>query len=318
VSFREPWWLLALLALVPAVWAYLTLARRERRVADAFVARPLREAVLPARPRWRRHVPVGLFVLGAAGLLLAPSRPHANVQVPDEQATIVLATDVSGSMQATDVRPSRLVAVQRAARDFVEAVPDGIRIGLVTFNHTPVIAHAPTADHDAVQSALARIAPSGGTATGDALNAALEALPDPERGKRRPPQAIVLLSDGHSTRGRDAVEVARRARRMGVRVYTIALGTPAGTIRARNPDGSVSTRTVPPDPATMRTVAQISRGKAYRTADAAALAEVYRTLGSQLSTKTEKREVTAAVAGLALLLTLAGSGLSLRWFGRPA
>lgn len=318
MSFRDPWWLLALLALVPAVWAYLTLARRERRVADAFVTRPLRAAVLPSRAAWRRHVPVALFAVGLAGLLLAPARPYADVQVPDEQATIVLTTDISGSMQATDVQPSRLVAAQRAAGDFVEAVPDGIRIGLVTFNHTPVIAQAPTADHEAVQAALERIAPSGGTATGDALTAALAALPDPERGRRRPPQAIVLLSDGHSTRGRDAVEVARRARRMGVRVYTIALGTPSGTIRARNPDGSVSTRTVPPDPATMRTVAQVSRGKAFRTADAGALAEVYRTLGSRLSTKIEKREVTAAVAGFALLLTLAGSGLSLGWFGRPA
>ena len=318
MSFRNPWMLLALVLLVPAAWAYVLHARRERRMAAAFVSPPLRASVSPSRAGWRRHAPVALFLAAVATLLTAPARPQATVTVPDEQATIVLATDISGSMQSKDVAPSRLVAARDAASDDVDAIPDRIKVGLVSFNHSPAVAQAPTADHAAVQRALSALKPSGGTATGDALNAALQALPDPERGKRRPPQAIVLLSDGYSTKGRDPVTVAQRARELGVRIYTISLGTATGTIEVANPDGTTRTTTVPPDPATMATIAQTSRGKTYRTADAGALAEVYRTLGSQLATKQEQREMTSAVAGISLLLMLGGSGLSLGWFGRPA
>jgi Ca-activated chloride channel family protein len=165
-----------------------------------------------------------------------------------------------------------------------------------------------------VRDALDRLEPSGGTATGDALQAALDALErgDEERGEGPSPAAIVLLSDGASTKGRDPVAVAREAKKAGIPVYTVALGTADGTIPS--PDGGRDR--VPPDRATMRQVAEITGGEAYTAADGDRLARVYEKLGSEVGTKEEQRELTAAFAGGALLLLALGGASALRWFGR--
>ena len=313
MSFGAPI-MLAALALVPAaIVAYVAYGRRRERATAAFAARLVLPSAAPVRPRWRRHWPVAFYGLAGTLLVVSLARPEATVAVPDGRASVVLATDVSGSMQATDVRPSRLAAARSAAKAFLDDVPDDIRVGAMGFNDRPLALTPPTTDREEVRDTLDRLESSGGTATGDALQAALSALERAGRtsGQWRPTAAIVLLSDGASTKGRDPVAVARAVKKAHVPVYTVALGTANGTIPS--PDGG-RTR-VPPDPATMRQVAAITGGQAHTADDADRLAAVYEKLGSKVGTKDEKRELTAAFAGGALVLLALGGGSALRWFG---
>lgn len=310
MSFASPWLLLGL-ALVPLLLlAYVLTERRRRRAAAAFAAPATAVSVVPRRPGWRRHAPLALAGLALAGLIVALARPQVSVAVPAEQASIVLTMDHSGSMQATDVSPSRLIAARDAGEAFLEQVPAKVRVGGVVFDHRTEAIQNPTTDRAALRAALRdAMKPSGGTATGDALAASLAMLAaQPGEGAKRPPGAIVLLSDGESTSGRDPVAVAEEARRAGVPVYTVALGTPQGTL----PDG----KPVPPDTASLQAIAERSGGEAFTAQDADGLSAVYERLGSQVAMKDEQREITGAFAGGAIILLLAGGGLSLRWFRR--
>ena len=226
--------------------------------------------------------------------------------MPNERASVVLVTDTSGSMNATDVGPSRLAAAKAAGERFLDAVPDRLRVGLVAYAEGTHTVLRPTAEHAEVRATLDGLQADGGTATGDALTGALEALG--ERGKNPPPAAIVLLSDGANTSGNDPLEAARAARAAGVPVSTVALGTPDGSLTL--PDGRV--QQVPPDPESLREIAEVSGGRAYAAADAGALEEVYEDLGSQIGTRPEQREITAGVAGAGVLLLLAALGTGLR------
>jgi Ca-activated chloride channel family protein len=310
VSFASPW-LLSGLVLVPVlVFAYGMTERRRRRAAAGFAAPATAVSVVPRRPGWRRHAPLALAGLALAGLIVALARPQVSVAVPAEQASIVLTMDHSGSMQATDVAPSRLVAAREAGEAFLAEVPAKVRVGGVVFDHRAQAIQNPTTDRAALREALREaMKPSGGTATGGALAASLAML-EAQRGAgaKRPPGAIVLLSDGESTSGRDSVAVAEEARAAGVPVYTVALGTPQGTM----PDG----KPVPPDTASLRAIAERSGGEAFTAQDASGLSAVYERLGSQVAMKQERREITGAFAGGAIALLLAGGGLSLRWFRR--
>jgi len=310
MSFQQPLLLLALLAVPAAIALYLGAERRRGRRERAFAAPAVSASVLPRRPGWRRHVPPALGLIALAGLLAALARPQVSVAVPSEQASIVLAMDHSGSMAATDVQPSRLEATVAAGERFLEEVPDRVRVGGVVFDHRAEAVLTPTRDRAALRAALReKMRPSGGTATGDALATSLAMLE--ARGGRegkRPPAAVVLLSDGKSTHGRDPLPVADRARELGIPVYTVALGTDAGTL----PDGE----RVPPDVDSLREIAERSGGRAFTAEQAGALREVYERLGSQVATERQDREVTAAFAGGALALLAFGSGLSLLWFRR--
>jgi Ca-activated chloride channel family protein len=314
MSFQAPLFL-AGLVLVPLVaWAYVAQSRRRARAAEAFALAPVQPSVVPRRPGWRRHVPMAAYALALTALVVALARPETTVAVPDERASIMLVTDISGSMQATDVSPSRLVAARESAEDFLDAVPRDIRVGAMAFNQRPRALSAPTTDRDAVRAALARLEPSGGTATGDALSAALTILArqrSADGSDSPPPSAIVLLSDGTSVRGRNPVDVARDAAEQKVPIYTIALGTDQGTIEVEG-----QTKRVPPDREAMAQVAQISGGETFTPTDADALAAVYERLGSQVGTKMEERQVTAWWAGGAVALLAVAAGLSLAWFGR--
>jgi Ca-activated chloride channel homolog len=317
VSFQAPLFLLGLAAIPVCAALYARFERRARRGREAFARPALMPAVAPRRPGWRRHAAPALYALALAALVVALARPQASVAVDVEQATVVLTTDRSGSMAATDVAPTRLVAARRAAQRFLARVPSRVKVGAVAFNQSAQLVQAPTTDRGDVRDALAALRPAGGTATGDALELALRAVRRAKRpAAKPPPAAIVLLSDGVSVRGRDPLEVARRARRARVPIYTVALGTAGGTIRVPRASGGFRVERVPPDPASLRRIAQSSGGRAYTAASAAQLDAVYERLGSQVAKRREHRQVTAAWAGGALLLVLSGGVLSLGWFGR--
>ncbi len=315
MSFQSPWWLFGLLLLPLAVLGYLAFQRGRRQAAVRFASLATLANVVPATPGWRRHVPAGLLLLSLLALCLALARPQGTFSVARERASVMLVTDTSGSMAAQDVQPDRLSAARGAASQFLDDVPAKIRVGLVAFSSTAATLQAPSTDRAAVKEALGTIEPAGGTATGDGLLAGLTALNRVNQGRStadRIPGAIVLLSDGKATSGSDPLAVATQAKRAGVPIYTIALGTQDGTITT--PDGQQLG--VPPDLDALRQIAETSGGKAFDAPSADALRSAYSDLGSRLGRVPEKREVTSWFAGGAALLLLAGAGLGLAWSGR--
>lgn len=300
--------LLAGLALVPILLvAYVVYERRARARTRALVAPALVAAVTPRRAGWRRHVPVIGGLTALAILLASLAKPQTTVAVAVEQARVVIATDRSGSMQAKDVAPDRLTAARNAAIDFVDSVPDGVKVGAIAFNQAPTVLTSPTDDKGDVKAAIKTIQAAGTTATGDALAQAIKLL----QGGGKAPSAIVLLSDGKSVRGQDVLTVARQAKAAKIPVYTVSLGTASGTITTKS-----GTSQVPPDTATMRQVASITGGKAYSISDAKELSQVYEQLGSKLTKKDKKQDVTSEFAGGALLVLLLGSLAGVRMTGR--
>jgi Ca-activated chloride channel family protein len=315
VSFASPVYLLALVLVPVAVLLYLGEERRRRGQLAAFTSPLTAPSVVRSSPGWRRHVPIIIFLLALALLALGLARPRATVTVDTERAAVVLVTDRSGSMEATDVLPSRLIAARRAANSLLDRVPARLRVGAVMFNQRAEVLEPLTTDRAAVRAALDSVTAAGGTATGEALASALSLVRP--GGKGTTPAAIVLLSDGVSVKGRSPIAVAREARRLKVKVHTIALGTAAGTIRVPRPDGAgVEVRRVPPDPTAMREIARITGGETFSATNAARVEAAFRKLGSSVGRKRENREITAVVAGAALVLILLGAGLSLRWTGR--
>jgi Ca-activated chloride channel homolog len=313
MSFGAPLFLLSLAALPAAALAYVWLRRRPGRYAVRYPGVPVLAGVVRVAPMWRRHLPAGIAALALAALALALARPHATVAVPVERASVVLVTDVSRSMQATDVQPSRLDAARGAAEAFVEGVPDELRVGAVAFSTTPHSIVPPSHDRGPVRAQLDSLRPDASTATGDGLAQALDMLED-EGGDATggPPAAVVLLSDGKTTTGRDPVEVAREARAERVPVHTVSLGTPEGTIT----DSSGNRLPVPPDPETMARIASASGGQSFDVSDSEELDSIYERLGSQIATRPEEREITAGFAAGGLVLLVTSIALSLRAVGR--
>ena len=313
MTLLSPLWLLALLAVPLAVLAYAYAQRRRRRYPVRFTALPALAAVLPTGPQWRRHVPGALFAAALASLAFALARPQTTVAVPVERASVVLVTDVSRSMEATDVRPTRLDAARDAAASFLDEVPDELRVGLVAYSDSAQSLKSPTTDHDEVRAALETLDPLSATATGAGLRTALEDLRRREAGAEGPaPGAIVLLSDGSATDGNAATLAAQEARRMRIPIFTVALGTPAGEVTL--PDGR--RLRVPPDPDALERIARSSGGEAFQAEDADQLDAVYDRLGSQIGTKQEQREITSGFAAGGLVLLVAALGASLRLGGR--
>jgi Ca-activated chloride channel family protein len=323
VSFASPYVLLLLLALPVLVGLYAGEQQRRGRAAQAFAVQRMQPSVAPRRPRWRRHMPMLAFLFAMVILIAAAARPQRTVATPVERASIMLATDVSGSMAATDVQPNRLVAAKQAARAFLDKVPARVNVGVMGFNQTPTVLASPTTDREAARNAIAKMTPGGGTASGEAIATAINALssnPKSQGGanQQQAPAAIVLLTDGKSTSGRSAVQAARAAGQAGIRVYTVALGTDNGTITVPRKGGGTVTKQVPPDPQALQQIAQAGGGKSYTASDTNRLSDVYQQLGSQLGHKTKKKEITAEFAGGGLALLLLGGVMSLGWFGRLA
>lgn len=315
MNFGSPAVLLALFAIPVIIGIYALAQRRRRKYVVRFTAVPVLAGVMASGgvSRWRRHLPAALLLAALAALLVALAKPQTTVAVPVEKASVMLVTDQSGSMRADDVSPTRLAAAQQAARDFLEKVPKELQVGAVSFSDVPQSVAPPSTDRDDVRSLVDGLVADGGTAAGDALQSSLDALDDAGvGGKGRPPAAIILLSDGATTTGADPVEVAREAGKRDIPIYTVALGTPDGTV----PGGFGGSIPVPPDPETLREISKASGGTAYTANDADQLSGVYENLGSRLGTKQEEREITAVFAGGGLILLLGAAFAGLRTTGR--
>lgn len=309
MRFLSPGWLALLAAVAAVAVAYVVVQRRRGRYAVRFAALPLLERVMPRGPGWRRHVPAVAFLLTMTALVLGIARPVMDVQVPRERATIVVAVDVSMSMGAQDVAPSRIDAAVTAAREFVAELPPAFPVGLVLFSGSSTLAVPPTPDRAAVTAAFDRIRLGPGTAIGDAVRTALDAVRTDEGDP--PPARVVLISDGANTTGTPLPAAAAAATAAGVPVSTIAYGTPTGTATI---DGD--TVRVPADVDALADLAAASGGIAYRAESAAELEAVYADIGSSIGFRTEEREVTSAVLAAALLAAFAAAAGSLAWFSR--
>jgi Ca-activated chloride channel homolog len=314
MSFREPL-LLAGLAVVPlALLAYWRAQRRRQRYAVRYPAVDVLAGVA-GRARGR-HVPALFALLALIVLGVALGRPERTVAVEQRQGTVMLVHDVSGSMRATDVKPNRLTAAKEAARTLAKTLPEEFRLGVVAFGTTAQELSGPTTDRSQALRAIDSMKVKGFTAMGDGLQLGLNDIRTPVTGSdRRPtrlPGAIVLLSDGDSTRGRDPKQVAAQLKRFKIPVYAVALGTQGSTVRGS--DGKLSD--VSPDTATLQTIAKETGGRLFTAPTARDLEAVYANLGRGLSTRKEKREVTGAFAGGALALLLAGMITSLLRTGR--
>jgi Ca-activated chloride channel family protein len=311
VSFSSPGWLLGLLLVGVAALAYAWSRSRATRYAVRFPAVSTLKLAAGMESRWRRHLPAALLLAALALLVGALARPHHRVRVPIGRASIMLVTDHSGSMMATDVQPTRLAAAERAARTFIDELPSQVQVGVVTFSDTPDSLQAPTTNHSQVLRVIDAQSAKGATDTGGALQLALNQL---RQDPRHPPSAIVLLSDGATTTGPDPVEVATEAGAQKIPVYTVALGNSDATIP--NPEGAGPPVPVPPDPELLSRIAEASRAQSFTAQDGDQLRSIYEHLGSRLATVARSHDITATfvIAGLALLM---GAALtSSRWRAR--
>jgi Ca-activated chloride channel family protein len=318
VSFHWPLALLGL-AVLPVLGLLYALRERRRAARAAPFVRPaLLPNVVARAPGRRRHLPFALLLVALAALLVGAARPHAAVTTREEEATVVLAIDVSRSMAARDVRPTRLAAARKAALAFLEKVPKEFRVGIVGFGSRATPALPPTTDRSLARASLRSLRPGLGTALGDAVDLATKlGRRARSRTGKVPPTAVLMISDGRNEGGRIAPAVAaRRARSLRVPVYTVAVGTPAGIVRRTLPGGFVETVQVPVSPGTLRAIASTTRGRFFTARDDARLRGVYRGLGSRLARRTTRRELTDVfAAGSGALLLVAGS-LSTLWFRR--
>jgi len=313
VSFASPLSLLALLVVPAVIVGALLMDRRRARYPVAFTNLELLASVAgERRPRARRYVPLGLLVLALACAATALGHPRAKLSEPDQNATIVLLVDVSGSMRANDVLPTRLAAAVAAMNTFLNLLPSQFKVGLAAFSDTPQPLVTPTLNRSLVRQEVSYLEPEAGTALGDGLAAAVAMVSHSLTADgfvRKPgevvPGAIVLLSDGAQNRGTlQPYDAALEAKKAGIRVYPVSLGTPTGTVTFGF--GAFANQVpVPPDPATMRLIAQTTGGRSYTAQTASSVVEIYRSLGSSIGRVDKEVQITSWFAAAAALLLLA-------------
>jgi Ca-activated chloride channel family protein len=310
MRFEQPLWLWLLVLVVALIAAYLVAQRRRSKYAVRFATLPMLEKVAPTRPGWRRHAPAVAFLAALTVLTIAIARPVADIRVPRERATIVVAMDVSNSMAATDVAPNRFEVAQQAAVQFVEELPEKFNVGLVSFARSATVVAPPSTNHQATVDAINGLELTDSTAIGDAVLTSLQAVRtiDPED---PPPSRIVLLSDGGNTSGRPIDEAADAAVQAGVPVSTIAYGTAEGTVNLEGRDIPV-----PADTEALQGLAEATSGEYYAAESDEQLRDVYSDLQSSIGWTTEPREITNLVAGIALITALLAALGSLLWFSR--
>jgi Ca-activated chloride channel family protein len=323
VTFASPYFLLVLL-LVPLVLAYAVwIGRRRSRYAVAFTNLDVLASVAVKQRSWRRWVPLVLFLLALASASAALARPRATVSVPANRATVVLLVDVSGSMRAADVKPTRLGAAQTAMGAFADSVPKAVKLGLVSFSTGPNLLVIPTTDRTLLHEGIDLLTPEAGTAIGDGVALAVQTVKqsvgDAPRSKDgKVPGAIVLLSDGAQTRGTlSPLQGAALAKDAGIRVFTVALGTDHGTLGfgpfggyglggGFGPAAGGPGRRFPvrPDPVTLAAIARETGGQTFRAKSASKVQAIYKQLGGSIAHKKQTREVSSWFTGLAALLVL--------------
>jgi Ca-activated chloride channel family protein len=332
-------WLMLLVPLL--VLAYVWLLRRRKKNALSYASLALVKQALGQTSRWKRHLPPALMLLAIGVLLFAAARPTAVIKLPSAQETIILAMDVSGSMRAADVQPSRLVAAQEAAKAFVGELPRHVRIGVVSFAGTAAVVQAPTQSREDVVAAIDRFQLQRGTAIGSGIVLSLATLfpdagidlsqitgarlmPAPLGEKQDAPKfkpvepgsyntgAIILLTDGQRTTGPDPLDAAKMAAERGVRVYTVGIGTTQGEIIGFE-GWSMRVRL---DEETLKNIALLTRAEYFYAGTAADLKKVYEGLSSKLVVEKKETEITALFAAIGALLALIAASLSVWWFGR--
>ncbi|WP_369372426.1 VWA domain-containing protein [Promicromonospora sp. Populi] len=340
MTFTSPLILLALVPVAALAVAYVLLQRRRTRYAVRFATLPMLDRVAPTRPRWRRHLATGLVLLALAVFATAAAGPQMDLRVPYERATVIIAIDVSGSMEAQDVAPDRITAAKLAAVQFVRELPETVQVGAVAFASDASVVTPVTADRELVVRSIEALQARGGTAIGEAVFASAEEVvrqasaeeaasddgspsgtdaqnPAETEGTEDTedavsiPARLVLLSDGFNTAGRSPAESAQAALEAEMPVSTIAYGTPGGVI-----SNGVSTQSVPADDESLRTLAEDTGGHFYRAESGAELDQVYEDIGSSIGWRTETTLVTTPLVLLGLALAIVATALSLRWFSR--
>jgi Ca-activated chloride channel family protein len=317
LTFLTSWRLVFIAAPAALLIAYLLAQRSRRKAAVRFSSVDLLASVAPKRPGWQRHVPAVAFLAALLVFVLAFAQPARLVRTPRQRATVVLTLDISGSMVATDVSPNRLAAAQEAAREFVNALPPGVQIGLVEFSTTAGVLSAPTSDRATVLSAIDSLQAGGGTATAAAIKLSVQTISTVPTGKggQKAPGTVVLMSDGSPTIGENGMSPsasvsteAAAAKAAGVKVNTIAFGTANGTVTIA---GEVIP--VPADPAAMAQIASATGGRTFSAKTATQLKSVYDEIGRVVGYNVEHRDVTAWFIGVALLLMVAAAAAALTW-----
>ncbi len=320
MSFQSPVALLGLLAIPLLVVVYVLAARGQRRAAGRFTNPALVPNLVPSAPRWRRYVPFVLALAALTLLVVGIARPHIVRSVTRDEATIVLAIDTSRSMSATDVRPSRFDAAHAAAQEFLDTVPESYRVGIVSFSTAASTVLTPTTDRDAAKVALGELRLGSGTAIGNAIARSVELA---STGEQRPttgqasPAAVLLLSDGAQTAGGVTPDDAvKEARKLGVPVSTVALGTRDAAVQVPLPGGLKQRVVVAPDADALKQIAKDTGGTFAEAPSAEKLKEVYRSLGTRLAKDPKRVEVTSAFAAGGAILLVLGGALSTWWFRR--
>ncbi len=346
--------MLWLLLLVPALIALYVLAMRQRKSSLRFANMALVKQALGRSAGLKRHVPPALLLLALTVLIIAVARPTAVVELASSRATVILAMDVSGSMRAQDVQPSRLVASQDAAKTFIANQPADVQIGIVAFAGAAMLVQAPTLDRQALTTAIDSFTLRRGTAVGAGVLASLATIfpdddfdvgsndsfaqlgvpsrgglesrplgaPAPNAGVQRLPvepgsyehAVVILLTDGATTVGPDPIEAGRQAAQYGVRVYTVGFGSESGDVIEFG--GRMMRAQL--DAATLQTIADVTRAEYFQAQSSEDLSNVYSSLSSRLITEKKLTEIAFIFAGIGALLALAAAGLSLLWFGRIA
>ncbi len=326
--------LLIFLVLIPLLFVvYFRLQKRRREAANRFGSLGLLRDARGSKPGTSRHLPVLLLLSGIAVLILSAARPQANVTLPRMEGTVILTFDVSGSMAATDMKPTRMEAAKAAASQFVSNQPPGVSIGVVAFSDSGLTVQAPTNNHEETLATIERLVPRRGTSLANGILVALNTIaidagdppilktaggnganpqPLPSPQGWYPSAVIVLLSDGENNQDPNPMMAADMAANLGVRVYTVGIGTTAGT------DITVEGFTIHSqlDESLMRSIAQDTGGNYYSAANEKELFKIYNDLKPKLTVKTQEMEITSLFAGVGMLALLIGGVLSLLWFGR--
>jgi Ca-activated chloride channel family protein len=316
MSFLSAHWLWLLFAVAALLAWHVVVSVRRRGYAARLASASTLASVLPTRPQWwRRHVPAALMLLALTGMVFALARPAKAQRVPRERATIMLAIDVSNSMAATDISPNRLAAAKSGAQAFIDQLPPRINLGLVSFSGSAAVLVPPTTDREAVRAAINGLQLGPATAIGEGIYASLQAISSAgerltDTTQSPPPAAIVLLSDGETTRGRPNTQAGQAAKDAHVTVDTIAYGTAGGTL-----DVGGQLIPVPVNEPALREIAEFTGGSHHRATSGDELTSVYRGLGSSIGYRREFREITPAFVGASLALGLAAGAAGLA-FGR--